>query len=142
MDTYIGICPGHCTGDSKKIQQYLERLSRARDFLMGKQEEVLSELNNKMILSAQERRYEDALEYKNTIQQIESSGSKQIVRDAIDGDATVIVSLEKYGQIFMSAVEIKNSMIVGVHEYKLANPLSEAKNHIIEQGVLQFISSH
>lgn len=141
MDTYIGICPGHCTGNIDKIREYLARLSRARDFLMGKQEEVLSELNSKMIRSAQERKYEEALEYKNTISQIESAGSKQIVRDAICGDATVIVSLEKYNHLFMSAVEIKNSMIVGVHEYKLANPLDEAKNDIIEQGVLQFISS-
>jgi hypothetical protein len=34
MDTYIGLCPGHCTGDLEKIKLYKERLDKARDFLM------------------------------------------------------------------------------------------------------------
>lgn len=108
---------------------------------MGNQEEVLEELNKKMALSAQERRYEEALEYKNMIQQIESTGNKQIVRDAIDGDATVMVALDKYNHLFLSVVEIKNSMIVGVHEYRLANPLDDPRDDILEQGMLQYLSS-
>lgn len=43
----------------------------------------MEELTNKMKIAAQERRYEDANEYKNLIAQIESAGSRQIVRDAI-----------------------------------------------------------
>jgi excinuclease UvrABC nuclease subunit len=34
--------------------------------------------------AASERNYEEAEEYKKTIEQIESAGNKQIVRDAID----------------------------------------------------------
>lgn len=141
MDTYIDICPGHCTGDKDKIKEYHSRLDKARDFLMGNQESVLSELDKKMKSAAQERKYEEALELKNTIQQIESSGSKQIVRDAISGDATVIVTLEKYNHIFISFIEVKNSMIVGVHEYKLANPLEETNEELISQAVLQYLST-
>ncbi len=141
MDTYIDICPGHCTGDRDKIKEYYSRLEKARDFLMGNQEDVLSDLSKKMKIAAEQRKYEEALELKNTIQQIESAGSKQIVRDAIIGDATVVVSLEKYNHIFISFIEVKNSMIVGVHEYKLANPLEEAKEELINQAVLQYLST-
>ncbi|MBP7806148.1 excinuclease ABC subunit UvrC [Candidatus Gracilibacteria bacterium] len=141
MDTYIDICPGHCTGDKDKIKEYCRRLAEARDFLMGNQENVLSELEKKMKLAAGERRYEEALELKNTIQQIESAGSKQIVRDVISGDATVMVTLEKYNHIFISFIEVKNSMIVGVHEYKLANPLEETNEELVSQAVLQYLST-
>ncbi len=79
---------------------------------MGKQEKVLEELQKKMKKSAEERRYEEAATYKNIITQIETAGNKQIVRDAISGNATIAVTLEKYNQIFISFVEIKNSMIV------------------------------
>lgn len=34
IDTYIGLCPGHCTGVKEKMEIYRERLSEARDFLM------------------------------------------------------------------------------------------------------------
>ncbi len=140
MDTYIGLCPGHCTGEKNKIELYKQRLTEARDFLLGKQETVLEELQNKMKLAAQDRRYEDASEYKNLITQIESAGSRQIVRDAISGDATVVVTLEKYNHVFISFIEVKNSMIVGVHEYKLANPLQETHEELITQAILQHIS--
>ena len=104
MDTYIGLCPGHCTGDSEKIKLYKKRLSEARDFLLGKQEKVMTELQEKMKIAAQERRYEDAQEHKDIISQIESAGSRQIVRDAIAGDAVVIVTLEKYNHLFISFI--------------------------------------
>gem|GEM_PF-1278293 len=73
------------------------------------------------------------------IAQIESSGSKQIVRDAILGDATVIVVLDKYNHLFMNFVEIKNGMIVGVRECRLSNPLDESKEDIVDHAIIQYI---
>lgn len=139
MDTYLGICPGHCTGDKEKIHTYLDRLSEARNFLMGKQDTVLENLKKKMKESANERKYEEASEYKNLIAQIETIGNRQIVRDAIDGDATVAVMLEKYNHLFTSFVEVKNGMIVGVHEYELSNPLLDEASVLVEQAIIQYV---
>lgn len=139
MDTYIGLCPGHCTGEESALKIYRERLSEARDFLMGKQDIVMEDMKNKMQKASKERKYEEALEYKNLIMQIEATGNRQIVRDAIDGDATVTVMLEKYNHIFLSFVEIKNSMIVWVNEYKLANPLQEKTSILIEQALIRYL---
>lgn len=83
MDTYIDLCPGHCTGKSKKIELYHERLAEARDFLMGKQDKIVESLEKKMRQEASEKRFEDAKSTKDLIQQIQSAGNKQIVRDAI-----------------------------------------------------------
>lgn len=140
MDTYIGLCPGHCTGDAEKIRLYLERLSQARDFLMGKHEEVLADLTQKMQESAREKRYEEAAEYKNIIAQVEASGNRQIVRDAIQGDATIAVMLEKYNRVYLSFVDIKNSMIVGVHEYQLTNPLGDSTVTLVSQAIVRYLS--
>lgn len=139
MDTYIGLCPGHCTGEKEKIDTYLERLSEARDFLMGKQENVVENLKEKMKKAANERKYEEASEYKNLIAQIETIGNRQIVRDAIEWDATIVVMLEKYNHIFLSCVEVKNGMIIGVHEYELSNPLQEEAWVLVEQAIIQYI---
>jgi excinuclease ABC subunit C len=139
MDTYIGLCPGHCTGDINALKTYKERLGEARDFLMGKQDTVIDDLKKKMKQAADERKYEEASEYKNLITQIETTGNRQIVRDAIDGDATVAVMLEKYNHIFLSFVEVKNGMIVGVHEYELANPLQEQTPLLVEQALIHYL---
>lgn len=139
IDTYIGLCPGHCTGDTAKIDTYLQRLSEARDFLMGNQNNVLENLKEKMKKAALERKYEEANEYKNLITQIETIWNTQIVRDAIEWDATVVVMLEKYNRIFMSCVEVKNGMIVGIHEYELKNPLQEQARVLVEQAMIQYI---
>ncbi len=142
MDTYLGLCPGHCTGDPEKIQLYLERLEQAREFLRGKHEVVLEGLRHAMQESAQKHEFEQAQEYKGMIEQIEATGNRQIVRDVIEGDALVIVSLEKYGQFFLSIVEVKNSMTVGVHEYCLENPLGESREDLIAHAVFQYIGEH
>jgi excinuclease ABC subunit C len=139
MDTYIGLCPGHCTGDRDALKTYKERLGEARDFLMGKQDIVIEDLKKKMKQSADERKYEEANEYKNLIAQIETTGNRQIVRDAIDGDATIAVMLEKYNHTFLGFVEVKNGMIVGVHEYKLANPLQEETSLLVEQALIHYL---
>jgi excinuclease ABC subunit C len=139
MDTYIGLCPGHCTGDINALKTYKERLTEARDFLMGKQDTVIDDLKKKMKQAADERKYEEASEYKNLITQIETTGNRQIVRDAIDGDATVAIMLEKYNHIFLSFVEVKNGMIVGVHEYELANPLQEETALLVEQALIHYL---
>ena len=140
IDTYIGLCPGHCTGSPEKIILYRERLAQARDFLLWKQDAVIADLQKKMQEAAQKRAFEEALEYKNTIEQIESTGNKQIVRDAIDGDALITVMLEKYNHVFLSVVEVKNGMIIGVHEYRLANPLEETATILVGQALVQYLS--
>lgn len=91
-----------------------------------------------MLESAQNRKYEDAAEYKNLIEQIDAAGNKQIVRDAIQGDATIIVALQKYEHIFIGIVEIRKSMIIGMREYTLTNPLDEEISQLIEQAITQY----
>ncbi len=91
MDTFLGLCPGHCTGDPEKIKIYLERLEQAREFLRGKHDNVLADLCTKMKICAEKREFEQAQEYKGMIEQIEATGNQQIVRDVIDGDALVVV---------------------------------------------------
>jgi len=91
MDTFLGLCPGHCTGDPEKIKIYLERLEQAREFLRGKHDNVLADLRTKMKICAEKREFEQAQEYKGMIEQIEATGNQQIVRDVIDGDALVVV---------------------------------------------------
>ena len=51
--------------------------------------------------AAEKREFEEAAEHKNLISQIESAGNRQIVRDVITGDATIIVTLEKYNHLFI-----------------------------------------
>lgn len=95
-----------------------------------------------MYQSAQKREFEQAQEYKAMIEQIEATGNRQIVRDVIDGDALVVTGLEKYGQVFLSFVEVKNSMTVGVYEYRLENPLGENAEELFGHAVLQYIGEH
>lgn len=142
MDTYIGLCPGHCTGDKEKIRIYKNRLDEARDFLLGNQESAIVDLQTKMKQAAEKKAFEEAQEYKNLITQIQSTGSQQIVRDVITGDATIIVTLEKYNHLFMSCVTIKNSMIVGVHEFKITNPLEESPEILTSQAVMQYLTEN
>lgn len=142
LDTYLWICPGHCTGEQWKIALYQERLQEARNFLLWNQDDIIKDFKAKMIQAAWNKNFEEAEEYKKTIEQIEAAGNKQIVRDAIEGDALVVVGLEKYEYNFVSFVEIKQWMITGVHEYRLENPLEEPANTLYLQALIQYLSQN
>ncbi len=49
--------------------------------------------------------------------------------------------LEKYEHVFLSVVEIRKSMVVGVHEYKIANPLEESPETIVSEAIIQFLAN-
>lgn len=72
---------------------------------------------------AKKLEFEEAQKLKLQIEQIERLGTKQIARDSIPGDYDVIVSIEKYGKVFIGITEIRDSHIVGVSQFGTENRL-------------------
>ncbi len=142
MDTYLWICPGHCTWDAEKIETYKKNIESVRLFLSGKKQHVLDDLTQKMFHASQKRNFEEAARYKECISQIQAAGHEQIVRDSIQGEAIILVSLEKYEHIFLGCVEIKNSLVTWVWEFQLENPLDEPRKSILEQSIIQYLEIH
>lgn len=123
LDYSIGLCPAPCLLESGKIAEYQKNIASLRLFLSGKSSHILEDLRERMQQKAKKLEFEEAQKLKLQIEQIERLGTKQIARDSIPGDYDVIVSIEKYGKVFIGITEIRDSHIVGVSQFGTENRL-------------------
>jgi len=112
MDFYINICPGHCTGEKEKIEQYKKNLSQFQDFMDGDVAQIFSDLEALMLKHSKDLKFEEAHIIKLRLDQLKQIHDRQIVRDAVDGDHDVVVLLEKYKKTYVACLEVRNGQIV------------------------------
>lgn len=136
MDTYIGICPGHCTGDPSKIETYKKNLAKFEVFMDGDVKEILSDLQTQMKEHASRLEFEEAGRIKNRLEQLSQIHDRQIVRDAIGGDHDVIVLLCKYDKVFVWSVQLRWWKVVGVYHHILSNPTQESEDALLQDFLM------
>lgn len=141
LDYYIGLCPAPCTLESSKLEEHRANVARLRRFLNGAKEEILSELESKMLAHAERREYENAKKIKETIDAINViQSSQQVVRDVIPGRYDVCVIGERAGMIYVSRLEIRDSQMIGLSHHEIESSLSESKDEILSEAIAQFLA--
>lgn len=78
LNFHIHQCKGICRGDVK-VEDYMESLNKALEFLQGKDKEVLKLLHEKMEAASEALDYENAAVYRDYIKAVETIGQKQRV---------------------------------------------------------------
>lgn len=143
LDYYIGLCPAPCTLESSKVEMHRANVARLRRFLNGAKEEVLTELQAKMVKHAESREYEQAKKIKETIDAINViQSSNQIVRDVIPGRYDVCVIGERAGMIVVSRLEIRDSQVIGLSHHEIESILGESHEELLVEAILQlFVDS-
>lgn len=121
MDYYIGICPGPCLLDEKKITEHEENIKNFSKFLRGNTAEVMEILKSKMMFFAKNLEFEKAAKLKEEMAAIETLTEKQIARDAVAGDHDIAVILEKYEQFFVGLTKIRDGKIIAVFRYSISS---------------------
>ncbi len=77
---HIGRCSGPCDNRITR-DAYRENVQQALDFLSGEREKVLHDLRTRMIESAREQRFEEAIQYRDKIREIENWTASMTVID-------------------------------------------------------------
>ena len=91
LNYHIHQCPAPCQGYVSQ-EQYREQVRQALDFLNGKYDPVLRELEEKMRASAAEMDFEKAAEYRDLLASVKQIAQKQKITD-FDGEDRDIIAL-------------------------------------------------
>ncbi len=78
LNYHIRQCRGICRGTVDR-DEYMESVSKAVNFLMGKDKEIISALRSKMEKASEEMRYEDAADLRDKLEAIDILNQKQRV---------------------------------------------------------------
>lgn len=114
---------------------YFEKLEKIKNFLKWNHKEVIEQLKEQMMKYAQNHEFERADILKKQIESIEILNEKQIVREWVSWDYNVINYIEKFDNIYIWLIKIRNSKIIWFYPYEIENNLEEDIDYILNNFI-------
>ncbi len=139
LDYHIKKCDGPCEGLISQAD-YNSMVTQVIKLLRGKTEDLISELNSKMILAASELKFEKAAEIRDRIEQLQVYSSKQkiVTNDFTDRDIIGCASEGK--DVSATILNVRNGKLVGKRQFNLSADANEELDQIYS-AVLKFYYS-
>ena len=132
----IGRCAGPCVGLVSK-EDYAQNVRLAILFLEGKSDDVITALQTKMEVAANELNYELASHYRDQIARLRQLQARQYV-DVAKGQADVIGFAEYSNMVCLQLVFIRNGQVLGSRAHFPAVPLHSDKGEILSAFISQY----
>ena len=140
LEYHIHRCLGPCIGAVSR-QEYHEMINQVVQFLEGKQEVVLSELEQKMRQASQQLQFEKAALVRDQIRAIERVIEGQKIAVTVRGEEDVIALAQDRELAGIQIFFIRNNKLVGRDHFTMENILDETPSEIITSFVKQYYAS-
>ncbi len=140
LEYYIHRCLAPCTGAVTK-EEYHEMINQVIQFLEGKQELVLRQLNQKMMDASHHLQFEKAALLRDQITAINKVIEAQKIAVILKGEQDIIALAQNEGQACVQIFFIRNNKLVGRDHFIMENVHSETPNEIITSFVKQYYAS-
>lgn len=137
---FIGRCPGPCRGFGNE-KEYSENVSKAIDFLNGKNKEILNDLHEKMMESSKKLEFEDAIKYRTYIDSVNYlSNSQKITRN--DGkNIDFIASASNDSRSAIDIFFMRDGKILDEDYFILENEFKDSSEEIMGQFLKQYYTN-
>lgn len=131
----MGFCSAPCVG-LVTAEEYQKQSQKALQFLRGKHQELLRDLNKKMKKYSEELRYEEAGRIKNYIQSIEMNHQSQSVVQESKKDQDVVVCLGDKQDSLIEFLHLRKGRLISHHYSFLSKALP------IEENFLSYLNQY
>lgn len=128
MDYYIWLCPAPCLLEDDKISLHGNNIDKARMFLLWKNADIISDLQEDMYKYSKNLEFEKAMEIKETLEALKLLHERQKVRDIIEGNVDIYLKYEKYDKIYIALTQIRSSQIIWVFRHEVTLGAEEKEN--------------
>lgn len=109
---YMKYCIAPCVNKSLE-SEYNENIKEIKKVLSGNYNEILEELNEKMLNFSDNMNFEKALIYREKIKEIKRISENQISEYGKDIDEDVFISKKEGNKIFIFVLNIREGKIIG-----------------------------
>ena len=140
LEYYIHRCLGPCIGAVTK-EEYHEMINQVIQFLEGKQELVLRQLNQRMMDASHYLQFEKAALLRDQITAIQKVIEAQKIAVILKGEQDIIALAQNKGQACVQIFFIRNNKLVGRDHFIMENVHGETPNEIITSFVKQYYAS-
>ena len=133
----IKLCNGPCIGAVNQTQ-YRAMIQQLMDFLQGKSDHILKNIEAKMEQAAEVLNFEKAADYRDQLKAINRIVSKQKVISAANTDQDVVAFARDQGDACVQVFFIRHGKLIGREYFMLEGTEGESDQEVIGEFITQF----
>ncbi len=133
----IKLCSGPCIGAVDR-EQYRAMLKELMDFLNGRSERIMEQLEARMTKAAENMNFEKAAEYRDQLKAVNRIVAKQKVISAANTDQDVIAFAREKGDACVQVFFIRHGKLIGREYFLLDGTEGESDQDVLQEFMTQF----
>ena len=133
----IKLCSGPCIGAVNR-DEYRAMIKGLMDFLNGKSEHIMGQLESHMMKAAENMQFEKAAEYRDQLKAVNRIVAKQKVISAANTDQDVIAFAREKGDACVQVFFIRHGKLIGREYFLLDGTEGESDEDVLQEFVTQF----
>ncbi len=134
---HIHQCDAPCQGNVSK-ESYQQGVKGALEFLGGRYQDVIEELQEKMRQASEELRFEEAVEYRDLIQSIQRIGERQKITGHNGEDNDVIAMAMDEEDAIVQVFFIRGGRLIGRDHFYLRVARGDSRGQVLTSFLKQF----
>jgi excinuclease ABC subunit C len=133
----IGQCLAPCAGRVSP-EDYKAQIQKVMEFLSGRDEPVMEDLNRQMREAALQMNYERAAVYRDRMRAVETVMQKQKAIIAGGGDQDVLATCPEGVDALVQLVVVRGGKMIGSEHFVLERAGDEPAGEVLESFLLQY----
>ncbi len=137
LNYHIKQCSAPCQGFITK-EAYWESFQKALDFLSGKYDGLLKELEDKMLAASEEMDFEKAIEYRELLSSAKKVAQKQKITSSGLEDRDIIAMAREGQDAVVQVFFVREGRLIGRDHFHVNTAVAEEESQILASFVKQF----
>lgn len=137
---FMKMCPGPCTYKDIFLE-YNGQVERVKNLLKGKEKEVIASLKKDMEKVAEDMRFEEAINLREQIKEVESAVVNQVTEYGKELDEDIFLMQKEGEKVFICVLNVRDGKILG----KISTHIDlkdKIEGNLEENIVTAFYSKH
>ena len=137
LDYYIHQCDAPCQNYISR-EEYGKNVKEALDFLNGKYEKILNDLQGKMEEASEKMEFEEAIRYRDLFQSVKQISQKQKITDTEGEDRDILALAKDDYDAVVQVFFIRGGKLIGREHFYMTNTSENSETEILTSFVKQF----
>jgi len=137
LNYHIKQCLAPCQGYVSK-EQYSEQVAKALEFLNGKYDVILKELERKMTEASENMEFEEAIRYRDLYNSVKQVSQKQKITDSDMEDKDIIALAKDESDAIVQVFFVRDGKLIGREHFHMTHVSGTPSSQILLDFVKQF----
>ena len=137
LNYHINQCCAPCLGGVSQ-EEYAKRIEQAIEFLNGKQQPIIKELKEKMQAASENMEFEEAMKYRDLIENIKKVSESQKMSDNVGEDNDIIALAIDGNETVVHIFFLRNGKLIGREHFYMTQIEEPLADKILTSFVKQF----